>query len=151
MALSRVKTWSAGEILTASDLNTEFNNILNNAISLISPATADFDMDGNQLILDGDADTVIVADTDDQIDFDLGGTHIYAFKTVATAVNGIEFTGSVTTSGPIIAPFGSDSNIDININPKGTGSVVITGDTVMSGDTVMAESANEILKNRVFN
>lgn len=30
MTLSRVKTWSAGEILTAADLNTEFNNILSN-------------------------------------------------------------------------------------------------------------------------
>jgi len=28
--LSRVKTWSAGETLTASDLNAEFDNILNN-------------------------------------------------------------------------------------------------------------------------
>lgn len=28
--LSRVKTWVTGEVLTASDLNSEFNNILNN-------------------------------------------------------------------------------------------------------------------------
>ena len=34
MALSRVKTWSSGETLTASDLNAEFNNILNNPVSL---------------------------------------------------------------------------------------------------------------------
>ena len=39
MALSRVKTWAA-EILTFSDLNAEFNNILNNPIALISPLTA---------------------------------------------------------------------------------------------------------------
>ena len=39
MALSRVKVWAA-EILTFSDLNAEFNNILNNPISLISPLTA---------------------------------------------------------------------------------------------------------------
>lgn len=37
MALSRVKNWIAGEVLTASDLNTEFNNILNNPGSLITP------------------------------------------------------------------------------------------------------------------
>ncbi len=40
MALARVKTWSAGEVLTAADLNAEYNNILNNATSLISPLTA---------------------------------------------------------------------------------------------------------------
>lgn len=39
MALSRVKTWIPGDILTASDLNAEFNNLLNNPISLVSPTT----------------------------------------------------------------------------------------------------------------
>ncbi len=39
MALTRVKTWTS-EVLTSSDLNAEFNNILNNALSLISPLTA---------------------------------------------------------------------------------------------------------------
>ena len=41
MALARVKTWSAGEVLTASDLNSEFNNILSNPGTLISGATGD--------------------------------------------------------------------------------------------------------------
>lgn len=45
MAISRVKTWIAGEVLTASDLNGEFNNIINNALSLISPLTANLDFD----------------------------------------------------------------------------------------------------------
>jgi hypothetical protein len=41
MALSRVKTWSA-ETLTAADLNAEFNNILNNAVSLVTPFGGNF-------------------------------------------------------------------------------------------------------------
>lgn len=40
MALSRVKTWVPAEVLTADDLNAEFNNILANATALISPLTA---------------------------------------------------------------------------------------------------------------
>ena len=40
MALSRVKVWGS-EILTAADLNSEFDNILNNPFSLISPVTSD--------------------------------------------------------------------------------------------------------------
>lgn len=40
MALARIKTWIAGDVLTAADLNAEFNNLLNNPISLISPTTA---------------------------------------------------------------------------------------------------------------
>lgn len=48
MALSRVKTWIA-EILYASDLNAEFNNLLNNALSLISPLTGNLDAGGNKI------------------------------------------------------------------------------------------------------
>ena len=39
------------------------------------------DLNGVQLILDADADTSITADTDDQIDFKLGGSDVIAFKT----------------------------------------------------------------------
>ena len=51
MALSRVKTWG-NEILTASDLNGEFNNILNNPVSLISPLTAGINWAGYAHTLD---------------------------------------------------------------------------------------------------
>lgn len=49
MALSRVKTWITGEILYAADLNAEYNNILNNALSLISPLTASLDVNSKNL------------------------------------------------------------------------------------------------------
>jgi len=39
------------------------------------------DINGTELILDVDADTTITADTDDQIDFKLGGSDVIAFKT----------------------------------------------------------------------
>jgi len=39
-----------GDILTAAALNAEFDNILNNAIALMSPATANFNMNGKVLI-----------------------------------------------------------------------------------------------------
>lgn len=42
MALSRVHTWSAGEVLTASDLNAEINNILTNPTSLIAGISPTF-------------------------------------------------------------------------------------------------------------
>ena len=74
MAVSRIKNWIV-ETLTASDLNAEFNNILNNGEDLGWPATKAKDLDGQELILDSDADTSITADTDDQIDFRVGGTN----------------------------------------------------------------------------
>ena len=45
MSLARVKTWVAGDTLTAADLNAEFNNLLNNPISLISPTTGVINFD----------------------------------------------------------------------------------------------------------
>ncbi len=39
MSLGRVKTWIPGEVLTAADLNSEFNNVLDHPTSLISPST----------------------------------------------------------------------------------------------------------------
>lgn len=50
MALSRLKTWSVGEILTAADLNGEINNILQNALSLVSPLTANIDFNNFQAL-----------------------------------------------------------------------------------------------------
>ena len=52
MALARVKVWSTAETLTASDLNSEFNNIINNASSLISPLSGSLDWDGYAHTLD---------------------------------------------------------------------------------------------------
>ena len=39
------------------------------------------DLNGTEMVLDVDADTTITADTDDQIDFKLGGSDVIAFKT----------------------------------------------------------------------
>lgn len=49
MAISRIKNWVAAEILTAADLNAEVNNILNNALSLVSPWTANMAAGGFRL------------------------------------------------------------------------------------------------------
>lgn len=126
MALSRIKTWASAEILTASDLNAEFNNILSNPITLISPINATLDLDGQELILDSDADTSIQADTDDQIDFKLGGTDIVQFKTVATAVNGVSLYGVATGNQPYLQPLGTDSNFGLDIRDSNGNEVIIT-------------------------
>ena len=49
MSLARVHTWADAEVLTASDLNAEFNNILNNPVSLLSPLTANLDFNNFRL------------------------------------------------------------------------------------------------------
>ena len=125
MAISPFKTFSAGEVLTASDLNSSFTQITSNGEDLAWPATKAKDFAGQELILDSDGDTSIHSSTDDRIDFKLASVDIVRFNTVASAVNGLDVTGSATGTAIILAAFGTDTDIDININPKGTGNVVL--------------------------
>lgn len=124
MAVGRVKTWIAGEVLTASDLNAEFNNILNNASDLANPLTKALDMNGFELILDTDADTSITADTDDRVDFRIAGADLFRFDgTATTPVNGLDFVAAAAGSEPSITAQGSDTDISITLTPKGAGMV----------------------------
>jgi hypothetical protein len=91
MALARAHTWSSGEVLLASELNAEFDNIINNARDLISPLTASLDLNGVELILDADADTSMTADTDDQVDFKIGGSDIFAMIATEFRMGGANY------------------------------------------------------------
>lgn len=50
MALARLHIWNPGDLLKSADLNGEFNNILNNPISLISPTTGTIVFTSNQTL-----------------------------------------------------------------------------------------------------
>ena len=100
MAVSRAKTWIDQEILTHTDLNSEFNNILDNAQSLAWPATTSKDLDGNELILDADGDTSITADTDDQIDIRIAGADDFQFTAnLFTVLSGSNLAAGSGTTG----------------------------------------------------
>lgn len=49
MAISPYKTFIAGEVLSAADLNASFTQIINNALSLISPLTGTLDANNNAI------------------------------------------------------------------------------------------------------
>ena len=50
MSLARVTVWSAGQVLTAAALNGEFDNILNNPGTLISPISANLNFGNFQAV-----------------------------------------------------------------------------------------------------
>ena len=79
MAISRVKSWANGEVLTANDLNNEFNNITNNALIEPIVLTQQFDANGQLVILDADADTLLDASTDDTIDVTIANADDFRF------------------------------------------------------------------------
>ena len=49
MAISRVTTWIAGQVLTASALNQEIDNLINNALAAVSPLTGTLDANQQQV------------------------------------------------------------------------------------------------------
>jgi len=146
MAVSVFKTFVAGEILTASDLNSSFLKVFDNGEALGWPATTGKDFAGNTLTLDAGDGTTLKASTDNLIDIGLAGTLLWQFDgTVASPVNGIKFTAAAAASEPALTAFGSDTDISINLVPKGAGLVTSAGTEIL-----LAGSAQAILSAQVF-
>jgi hypothetical protein len=145
MAVSVFKTFAAGEILTASDLNSSLSVFAGaNGQNVGFPRTSSADFDGQELILDSDADTSITADTDDQIDFKLQGQDVFILDgTAASVVNGATFAAAAAGGTPSLTAQGSDANISLNIVAKGTGTVQVEGDSVNEGE-------NGVLASQIF-
>lgn len=134
MSLARVKTWSAGEILTAAELNAEFNNILNNPINLISPVTATVDMDGNVLqdaLYQHAVQTISDGDTTPPVS---GGT---IFQTANTAPTTIAMFDSAV-AGQVIWVLINDANTTIDFTGTNLKGNVGADWTPTTGDTLMA-------------
>jgi len=122
MAISPFKTWAAGEILTASDLNSSFSHITTNGESLAWPATTNKDLNGNALILDSDADSRLAEKTDDVVSLTLQNVELFIFDgDVSSPVNGLTFTATASGSAPSVDAVGSDANLSLRLNAKGTG------------------------------
>ena len=54
---------------------------------VLNPGSGALDLDGKQLLLDVDADTSLTADTDDQIDIEIGGSNQVVLRAVAAATS----------------------------------------------------------------
>ena len=73
---------------------------------------------------------------------DTSGNELILFQVTASAVNEVEITNAATTTNPIIAATGGDTNIGINIQPKGTGDVIILGTTTDSATILLSEDTD---------
>jgi hypothetical protein len=58
---------------------------------------------------------------------DENGAEQIKFATTASAVNEISVTNAATTNAPAISATGGDTNIDLNLTPKGIGRVTFNG------------------------
>ena len=134
MAVTAAKTFGV-EVLLAADLNAEFNNVLDSGQDLGWVSTQAKDMDGNPLQFDTDRDTNIGASTDDRLDFFLSEKLLFQVDgTVASPVTYIEIRMALSGSnGQIQAQGLGESNVSLNLVPRGTGSVVISGADSLGG------------------
>ena len=90
--------------------------------------------------LGGDLDTndnnIII---DDARGFnDENGNEQIIFQTTASAVNQFDITNAATGNNPSISATGGDSNISINLVPKGTGTVQAAGSTLATTGKAIA-------------
>jgi hypothetical protein len=74
-------------------------------------------------ILDTNGNDIVIDDAG-AIEDDSNNPYV-RFQKTASAVNYIDVTNQATGSGPAIDAVGTDSNIDLNISPKGIGRVVL--------------------------
>jgi len=73
---------------------------------------------------------------------DTNGNELFLLTATTSAVNQITYANAATGSGPTLTASGDDTNIDINITPKGSGQVVLDGLKYPSADG----TADQILK-----
>ena len=66
---------------------------------------------------------------------DTNGNELALLTATGSAVNEFTIANAATGAGPTLSSTGGDTNIDINVTPKGTGDVVLAGDTVKVGDS----------------
>ena len=92
------------------------------------------DLNGTELILDADADTSITADTDDQIDFKIGGSDIFQMTASKLDLNGVELVLDADADTSITAD--TDDQIDFKIAGADDFQMTANTFTVASGSKV---------------
>lgn len=172
MALSNYKSFVAGEVLLAADLNGLQSHFTGNALTLISPLTGSLDTNGNSIVLDADADSSIRETSDDVIALRLQGFDAFIYDgDVASPVNGLTFTSVATGGHPSITANG-ETNVNVAVIGKGTGGLRVTAGTQgilldadpagtgvdidgailvidADGDSTLRESADDVVRLRL--
>jgi len=106
-------------------------NVIGNVTGNVTgDITGEVDLNGGNLTIDADADLILRASADDIMTVSSQGTDIFRIDaSVASPLNGIEVVASPSGSAAILRSFGGNTNIDLDLQTKGTGSILadITG------------------------
>ena len=75
---------------------------------------------------------------------DANGNEALVFQTTTSAVNAVEITNSSTNAAVVLGVTGSDTNIDIDITPKGSGEVNIAAGNLNYASTAITSTGAEL-------
>ena len=78
---------------------------------------------------------------------DANGNESIVFGTTASAINEIKITNAITGTGPIIAAQGGDTDVDLNLNAKGAGSVLISKANIAGSSSLTIGDGTNIVLN----
>lgn len=108
------------------DARGEANVVVSGATKLVL-----FDSNNNQIWSVDNIDSISgdIIDSNNNI--------LLSFTQTANAINHFNIHNAIAGSGPIIESVGDDTNIDFNLNTKGTGKLKITGDTNINGNVAV--------------
>jgi hypothetical protein len=119
----------------------------------VASGSLDLEATGNEVAIYGDTFNLSQVDTGIRLGntkpfIDANGNELLSTTLAASAVNNLNIQNAATGTGPVIAAEGTDTNIDLNIQPKGTGRIVPSADTFMADEIgVVFGSVDD---NRIF-
>ena len=81
---------------------------------------------------------------------DTNGNELFKFTTTSSAVNEITLANAAASNAPVFSATGGDTNIDIKLQPKGSGKVQISGGLQVDGTTTTVNSTTITVDDPIF-
>ena len=81
---------------------------------------------------------------------DTNGNELFKFTATSSAVNEITLANAATSNAPVFSATGGDTNIDIKLQPKGSGKVQISGGLQVDGTTTTVNSTTITVDDPIF-
>ena len=147
-SLSEISTVASDDVLMAVDTSGGGLKKItrSNLVSGLAAGTMSNVVDDTSPQLGGDLDTNSANILIDDAHFigDENGNEQIIFQTTSSAVNQIDVTNAATGNGPTISSTGSDTNINLNLTPKGSGVVMIDGNVGIDSGTIDLKNGGSV-------